>query len=50
MQVKRPTTSQASAIPGYDRPSVNRQVMALKFLLSFLRLKPSLPESPGGPR
>jgi hypothetical protein len=36
-------TSQAPAIPGYDRPSVNRQVMTLKFLLSFPRLKPSLP-------
>jgi hypothetical protein len=35
---------------GRDRPSVNRQVMTLKFLLSFPRLKPSLPESPGGPR
>ena len=27
MQVKRAGTSQASAIPGYDRPSVNRQVI-----------------------
>jgi hypothetical protein len=33
------------------RPTaVNRQVMTPKFLLSFPRLKPSLPESPGGQR
>jgi hypothetical protein len=50
MQVKRADNISGIRDPGSDRPSVDRQVMTLKFLLWFKRLKPSLPESPGGPR
>ena len=48
MSPQNPHKSASAAGGPHKNPTY--MVMTLKFLLSFPRLKPSLPESPGGPQ